>query len=207
MKRHRVLVADDHTLVLDGIRKLLETEVDLVGTVGNGLELISEAQRLKPDIILLDISMPMLNGVEAARHLRKTLPNTKLIFLTMHADATYVTEALGLGASGYVLKSSGFSELIDAIHKVARGQIFITPLIEMPDGAARKPKRSADLTERQCEVLQLLAEGRCPKEISCLLQISVRTVEFHKYSIMRKLGLHNVAELTKYAVRHGVTQV
>jgi DNA-binding NarL/FixJ family response regulator len=207
MKRPRVLIADDHTLILEGIRKLLETEVDLVGTARDGLELISAAHRLNPDIILLDISMPMLNGVEAARRLRKTLPSARLIFLTMHCDANYVADALRLGASGYVLKSSVTSELMEAIQEVASGRTYVTPLVKMPSKVAETRRPAEDLTARQREVLQLMAEGRCPKEISSLLGISIRTVEFHKYGIMKKLGLSTVAELTKYAVRHRLTDM
>jgi DNA-binding NarL/FixJ family response regulator len=206
MKKPRVLVADDHALILEGIRKLLGAKVDLVGMARNGHELISDAHRLKPDIILLDISMPGLNGVDAARRLRKTLPGAKLIFLTMHDDADYVADALRLGVSGYVLKSSAASELMEAVKAVAGGGEYITPLLRLPSNISRACRSGEILTARQREVLQLLAEGRCPKEISLMLRISVRTVEFHKYSIMSKLGLPSVAELTKYAVRHRLTE-
>lgn len=205
MKKLRVLLADDHTLVLEGIKKLLEADVDLVGAVGDGRELISAACLLKPDVILLDISMPLLNGVEAARRLRKTLPDAKLIFLTMHGDHAYLGEALRLGAKGYVLKKSAASELIQAIREVAEGRIFVTRLMRMPPNVSRTRKLGTGLTARQREILQLIAEGRCPKEISSLLGISPRTVEFHKYSIMRNLGLQTIAELTKYAIRHKLT--
>jgi DNA-binding NarL/FixJ family response regulator len=206
MKKPRVLIAEDHTLVLEGIKRLLEAEVDLAGVARNGLELISAAHQLKPDIILLDISMPMLNGMEAARKLRKTLPGAKLIFLTMHKDAVYVAEALRLGASGYLLKHSLVSELIEAIREVANGRTYVTPLVRTPSNKFRTRKPAGNLTERQREVLQLIAEGRCLKEIASLLKVSVRTVEFHKYSIMRKLGLNTIAEMTKYAVRHKISE-
>jgi DNA-binding NarL/FixJ family response regulator len=205
MNKPRVLVADDHTLVLEGIKKLIEAEVDLVGVAKDGRELISVAHRLKPDVILLDISMPVLNGIEAALRLRKTLPDAKLIFLTMHGDATYVAEALRLGVSGFVLKNSAAPELIKAIHEVVNGRTYVTPLVKIPSHALTRDS-AARLTARQREVLQLIAEGRCPKEISSLMGISVRTVEFHKYSIMEKLELHTIAELTTYALRHRITE-
>jgi DNA-binding NarL/FixJ family response regulator len=206
MKRPRILLADDHVLILDGIRTLLGAEVDLVGTAPNGRELISAACRSKPDIILLDISMPGLNGFEAARKLRRTAPEAKLIFLTMHGDAGYVADALRLGASGYVLKSCTTSELMEAIREVAAGRRYVTPLVRVPSNLSGTSKSAEGLTARQREVLQLMAEGKCPKEISSQLEISVRTVEFHKYGIMQKLGLRTIAELTKYALRHRLTE-
>jgi DNA-binding NarL/FixJ family response regulator len=193
-------------LILEGLTKLLETEVALVGTARNGRELLSAARRLKPDIVLLDICMPGLNGIEAARQLRKTAPEAKLIFLTMHGDAGYVADALRLGASGYLLKSSTTSELIGAIREVAGGRRYVTPLVRMPSNLYRMCKSAESLTARQREILQLMAEGKCLKEISSQLGISVRTVEFHKYGIMKKLGLSTIAELTKYAVRHRLTE-
>jgi DNA-binding NarL/FixJ family response regulator len=206
MKKPSVLIADDHTLVLEGIKKLLENEVNLVGMAEDGMELIRAAHRLKPDIIILDISMPLLNGVEAARRLRKTLPRAKLIFLTMHGDATYVVEALRLGVSGYVLKRSAASELITAIREVTQGRTYVTSLVKIPSNDSGTHVSAVQLTARQREILQLICEGRCPKEISSLMAISVRTVEFHKYSIMKKLGLNTIAELTKYAIRHRITE-
>jgi DNA-binding NarL/FixJ family response regulator len=206
MKKPRVFIADDHTLILDGIRKLLEPEIDLVGTAQNGRELVSSVCRLKPDVILLDISMPGLNGIEAARRLRKRLPGTKLIFLTMYSDADFIADAFRLGASGYVLKSSAASELLEAIQKAIQGQKYVTPLVRIPSSLLQSRRPHEGLTSRQREVLQLIAEGLIPKEIASRLEISVRTVEFHKYSIMEKLGLRTIAELTKYAVRHKLTE-
>jgi DNA-binding NarL/FixJ family response regulator len=206
MKKPRVFLADDHAMILEGIKKLLEPAVDLVGSAGNGLDLITNACRLKPDVILMDISMPGLNGIDAAEQLRKKLPNTKLIFLTMHGDADYVSDAFRVGVSGYVLKSSAISELTQAIQAVVRGETYVTSLVKAPAKTAPKSASAENLTARQREVLQLMAEGRCPKEISSLLKISVRTVEFHKYSIMQKLGLYSIADLTKYAVRHRLTE-
>jgi DNA-binding NarL/FixJ family response regulator len=207
MKKPRVLLADDHDVVLEGIRTLLEPEADVVGTVRNGRELIPTATQLKPDIILLDISMPGLNGIEAARQLRKILPGTKLLFLTMHSDADYIADALRLGASGYVLKSSATSEIVEAIQEVSKGRTYVTPLVHTPRDLSPRGKSTEGLTARQREVLQLIAEGRVPKEIASQLGISVRTVEFHKYSIIQKLGVRTVAELTKYAVRHRLSEM
>jgi len=206
VKETRVLLADDHTLILEGVKKLLEAEFDVVGAVEDGRALIEAAQELNPDVILLDISMPLLNGVEAARRLRKTLPGAKLIFLTMHADAAYVFEAFRVGASGYVLKRSASSELIAAIHQVVKGRTYVTPLVEVPPAWSGWRQPDNGLTSRQREILQFIAEGRGMKEIASLLGISVKTVEFHKYGLMQKLGLHTIADLTKYAVRHRLTE-
>lgn len=210
--RPRVLMADDHSIVLAGLRKLVETECEVVGAVEDGRALVEEAEKLQPDIILLDISMPLLNGLDAARHLRKSTPGSKLIFLTMHATPTYAMEAFKAGASGYLLKRSAASELKQAIQAVMRGQHYMTPLITKdvltatlypPDGAARK-RSFATLTPRQREVLQLIAEGKGTKQIASLLNISTKTVEFHKFRIMDELDLHSIAELTKYAVAEGL---
>lgn len=205
MNRPRVLLADDHTLVLEGIRKLLEAEVELVGAVEDGLALVAAAEKLKPDVILMDISMPLLNGVEAARRLRKTVPGAKLIFLTMHGDAAFVAEALRVGASGYVLKRSASSELIEAIHGVVKGRTYVTPLVHPPRQPGSR-RLATGLTKRQREILQLVAEGLAGKEIAYRLGISVKTVQFHKGIVMERLGLHSTAELTKFAVRHRVTE-
>jgi DNA-binding NarL/FixJ family response regulator len=213
MRRPRLLLADDHTLVLEGFRKLLESEFDLVGTAENGRALVAAAQQLKPDLILLDISMPLLNGIEAARQLSKILPHTKLVFLTMHADPAYVTEAFRVGASGYLLKRSAASELVNAVHEVLRGRCYVTPLVTrevLHSFLGPAPKSGAspgDLTTRQREVLQLTAEGHSTKEIAAILNVSVKTVEFHKARLMRQLGLRGTAELTKYAIQHGIVEL
>jgi DNA-binding NarL/FixJ family response regulator len=204
MTKPRVLLADDHTLVLEGIAKLLESEVDLLKTVEDGRALIEAARELRPDVVLLDISMPRLNGVEAARRLRRLLPEAKLIFLTMHGDVNYVSEALRVGAAGYVLKRSAVTELIYAIHQVMSGKTYVTPLAQYPEGTARRDRRV--LTPRQAEVVQLATEGRTGKEIASILNISTKTVEFHKHLAMTKLGLNNTADLTRYAVRHRLTE-
>lgn len=213
MKRPRVLMADDHSLILAGLRKLVEAECEVVGTVEDGRALVEAAQTLRPDLILLDISMPLLNGLEAARQLTKLVPESKLIFLTMHASPTYATEAFQAGASGYLLKRSAASELSLAIHSVLQGQHYLTPALTKdvldavlkPSSGERGTSTPAVLTSRQREVLQLVAEGRGTKEIARILDVSVKTVEFHKFRLMRQLGLHTTAELTKYAVAHGIT--
>jgi DNA-binding NarL/FixJ family response regulator len=213
MRRPRLLLADDHTLVLEGFRKLLESEFDLVGAVEDGRALVAAAQKLRPDVILLDISMPLLNGIEAARQLKKLVPDTKLVFLTMHADPAYVTEAFRVGASGYLLKRSASSELVNAVHEVLKGRCYVTPLAtkDMLDTfLGRAPdlgRLSSELTPRQREVLQLVAEGHSAKEIATILNLSVKTVEFHKARLMRQLGLRGTAELTKYAVQHGIVEL
>jgi DNA-binding NarL/FixJ family response regulator len=208
MSRARLLLADDHTLLLEGYAKLLEAEFDLVGAVENGRELLAAAPRLKPDVILLDISMPLLNGVDAARRLRKLVPASKILIVSMHADPDYVAEAFRAGASGYVLKRSAASELVCAIREVIEGRSYVTPLlagavIESVRKPVRRPAASI-LSPRQREVLQLVAEGRTAREIAGVLKISAKTVEFHKAKIMKELGVRSVAEMTRYALRHGL---
>ena len=210
MKRPRVLLADDHTLVLDGLRKILEPECEVVGAVEDGRSLLAAAEKLKPDIILLDISMPLLNGVEAARRLRAVAPGAKVIFVTMHADATYVAGAFRAGASGYVLKRCASLELLEAINQVLSGREYVTPLIrkdvgELPGSPLGAGEASGELTVRQREVVQLVAEGHPVKEIAVILNISSKTVAFHKANVMRRLGIRSTAELTKYALEHGIS--
>ena len=211
MKRPRVLLADDHILVADGLRRILEPECEVVGAVEDGRSLLAAAEKLKPDIILLDISMPLLNGVDAARRLRDTVPSAKVIFVTMHADATYVTGAFRAGASGYVLKRCASMELLSAIHEVLKGRPYVTPLITKDivgelSGWMLGPRAvSGELTDRQREVVQLVAEGRSIKEIAVILKISGKTVTFHKSNVMRRLGIRTTAELTKYALEHGIS--
>jgi len=206
-KRARILLADDHSLVAAGLCKLLEEEFDLVGSVGDGRALVTAAKREHPDVILLDISMPLLNGVEAARQLRVAVPTAKLIFVTVHSDSPYVVEAFRAGASGYVLKRSAASELVAAIHEVLNGNLYVTPLIAKSalEGILKvAEKRGPLLSTRQREVLQLVAEGHSAKEIADILRISPKTVEFHKGWIMKKLDLHSTAELTRYALEHRI---
>ena len=210
MTRPRVLLADDHTLILDGYRKLLEELCEIVGVAEDGRTLLAMAQQLQPDIVTLDISMPQLNGIDAARKLHKDLPCTKIIFVTMHADQAYVNEAFKAGASGYLLKRSAGSELVQAIQSVMNGHHYVTPLIAkdlvQSVVTGRKPAvlKGRELTPRQREVLQLVAEGHTVKEVAASLNISPKTVEFHKSQLMEQLDLHTTAELTKYALTHGL---
>jgi len=213
MKKPRVLMADDHSMILAGLRKLVEAECEVVGTVEDGRALVVAARKLRPDLILLDISMPLLNGLEAARQLHSLVPECKLVFLTMHASPTYATEAFQAGASGYLLKRSAASELSLAIKSVLQDQHYLTPSLTKdvlaaalkPSTGERGKTASTELTARQREVLQLVSEGRGTKEIATILNVSVKTVEFHKPRIMQQLDLHTTADLTKYAITHGIT--
>jgi len=213
MEKPRVLMADDHSILLAGVRKLLEERYDVVGMVEDGRALIEAAERLKPDVILVDISMPLLNGLDAVRQLRKSQPDVKLLFLTMHASPQYATEAFKAGGSGYLLKQSAVSELPQAIEAVLQGKYYLTPsiakpIIEQALKAEEKPavKGSiAELTPRQREVLQLIGEGKRTKEVAELLKLSVKTVEFHKNCLMKELNLHTTTELVRYAIKQGLT--
>jgi len=210
--RPRVLLADDHSLMLAGLRRLVEETCDVVGTVEDGRALVEAAQRLEPDLILLDISMPLLNGIDAARQIRKLRTSAKLIFLTMHTSPSYVTEAFHVGASGYLLKRSAPMELPLAIEAVLKGQQYLTPSITKPVLAQTMEREEApaikdsvvELTPRQREVLQLIGEGKGTKAIASLLQVSVKTIEFHKTCLMKQLDLHTTAELMRYAITQGL---
>jgi DNA-binding NarL/FixJ family response regulator len=210
VKKPRVLLADDHRIVAEGLRSLLELDFDLVDIVEDGRALVARAKELHPDVIVADITMPLLNGIEAVRQLKKAEVEAKVVFLTMHQDVTYATKAFEAGASGFVLKHSAPSELVTAIHEALAGRTYVTPLIAgdlmqaYRDGVAGEEEPAAELTPRQREALQLFAEGRSAKEVASMLQISPRTAEFHKASIMKLLGLHTTADLTQYAVRHGI---
>jgi DNA-binding NarL/FixJ family response regulator len=205
--RPRVLIADDHTLVADLCKKLLETEFDVVGTVNNGRAMVQAATLLKPDVIIADISMPILNGVDAGQQVKKISPSVKLIFLTMNSRIELAAEAFRCGASGYLLKTCAASELVNAVREVLRGKSYMSQSLCKEDvdylrRAGTKRTESLDhLTERQREVLQLLAEGRGMKEIGGILNTTARTVAFHKYRIMEALGARSNAELVRYAVR------
>ncbi len=210
MGRARVLLADDHRIVAEGLRALLEPEFELVGIVEDGRAMLDSAEKLRPDVVVVDVSMPLLNGIEAVRQLKKKNKDIAVVFLTMHVDVTYAASAFEAGASGYVLKHSAPSELITAISSALKGRTYITPLLagELLQFHKQKPQDQSDkgekLTMRQREVLQLLAEGRSVKEIARILDISSRTVEFHKYSMMEVLGLKTSAELVRFAVKHGI---
>jgi len=213
MKRSRVLIADDHSMVIDGLRALLEPEYEVVGAVNDGRAVLPEVRRLQPDVVVIDISMPLLNGLDCARQLRDAGCTAKILILTMHPDATLAQEALAAGASGYVLKSSPGSELKAALGDVLRGRIYLSPAVtrDMDEVMGRMTSIHEDvwarLTPRQREVLQLLAEGKSHKEVANVLNISVKTAEYHKYAILEKLGLKTNAELVQYAVRHGIIAV
>ena len=208
--RPRILLADDHCLIAEGLRSLLEPEFELVSIVEDGRALLAAAEKLRPDVIIADISMPLLNGIEAVRQIKKTDKDVKVIFLTMHPDVTYAVSALEAGALGYVLKHSAPSELTTAVREVLRGKTYITPLLEgeimlsPKKGSIERREESSHLTKRQREVLQLLAEGYLAKEIASFLNISTRTVEFHKYQMMRDVGMKTVADLIRYAVKHNI---
>jgi len=211
MNRWRLLLADDHDIVVEGLRRVLDQpDLEIVGVVNNGRSLLRAAQEIQPDIIVTDVTMPLLNGIDAARQIRKINPNVKIIFLTMHPDVTFATEALAAGGSGYVLKNSAGDELPTAIREAMKGHIYVTKSIAeaVKHGLSSRSNtwRSPldKLTSRQREVLQLLAEGLHIKEIASRLNVSPRTVEFHKYRIMDELGLHSAAELGRYAARHGI---
>jgi DNA-binding NarL/FixJ family response regulator len=209
MTRARVLLADDHTVVAEGLRILLAPHFDVLGIVSDGRELVSIAMALDPDVVVLDISMPSLNGIEAARQLRSARLRAKMVFLTMHREVAYAVRALEAGAAGFVLKHSAASELVTAIQEALKGGKFISPQIagdvldSMRSGTPAGVTASDELTPRQREVLQLVAEGRSAKQIAAALRISRRTAEFHKARLMATLGVHNTAELIQFAMRTG----
>jgi DNA-binding NarL/FixJ family response regulator len=204
----RVLLADDHALILGAFEKLLSDECEIVGQVTDGRALVAAAERLKPDLIVLDISMPLLNGLEAARQIKQHQRNVKLVFLTMNEDPDLAAEAFRVGASAYLLKRSAASELLTAIREVIQGRSYVTPLVtaalvgSLLNADGHKPTH--ELTTRQIEVLQLLAEGRSMKEIASVLNVTPRTVAFHKYRMMEQLNIKSTAELIQYAVRRHV---
>jgi DNA-binding NarL/FixJ family response regulator len=210
MKKPRVLLADDHKIVLEGLKNLLAGEFEIVGSVEDGRVLVDQAATLHPDVIVADISMPQLNGIEAARQIKKTDKDIKIVFLTMHPDATYAANAFEAGASGFVLKHSAPSELITAIHEAMKGRTYVTPLIAgdlirtYQEGVSPEKDSFKKISPRQREILQLLAEGKSAKEIASILNISTRTVEFHKYKMMEQLNIKTSTELVHYAVKHGI---
>jgi DNA-binding NarL/FixJ family response regulator len=207
--RPRILLADDHTMLLDAFQRLLEPRCEIVGVACDGRALLDLAGRTRPDVIVLDISMPGLNGMDAGAQLRTKMPDVRLIFLTVNEDPDIAAEAINLGASGYLLKSSASVELFTAIELALAGKTYITPLVTKgePLGVFLRQAVKPDmekLTARQREVLQLLAEGRAMKEVADLLRVTVRTVAFHKYTIMEQLSVKTSAELVQYALERGM---
>jgi DNA-binding NarL/FixJ family response regulator len=209
VKRLTILLGDDHPLILQGIKGLLESHYEIVGREANGRALAEAALRLRPDMVVLDVSMPILNGIDAAREIKKALPDTKFVFLSMHSNAIYLRRALEAGALGYVLKSGAAEELVTAIEDARKGNVYITPsfghevLANARDWREKKAKSAEPLTERQKQILQLLAEGKQNKEIAAIANISVRTVEFHRDRLMTKFGARNLAELTMFGIQAG----
>jgi DNA-binding NarL/FixJ family response regulator len=208
MTRPRVLLADDHALLLGAFEKLLAAECEIVGQAQDGRQLVDAAERLKPDVIVLDISMPLLNGLEAGRQIKQKQRDVKLVFLTMNEDADLAAEAFRSGASAYLLKRSSASELLTAIREVMKGRSYITPFVAegLVGSLMRAPEEppTHDLTSRQREVLQLLAEGHSMKAVADVLKLTPRTVAFHKYRIMAQLKIKSTAELIQYAVKHHI---
>jgi DNA-binding NarL/FixJ family response regulator len=213
VSRPRVLLADDHRVVSEGLKRLLADDFELVGMVEDGRALVAAAKKLRPDVIVADITMPHLNGIDAMAQLKKDNAGVKVVFLTMHQDPAYARRALAAGAAGFVVKHSAPAELVMAIHAALKGQTFITPalasdVLRQIQHESREMSDSASpLTPRQREILQLLAEGRSAKEIAATLAISPRTVEFHKYQMMEMHGLHSSAELIHFAIKHGIVTI
>ena len=211
MQRTRILLADDHNLVAELCKRLLETEYEVVGIATDGRALVRAATELKPDVIIADVGMPILNGLDAAQQVKQKLPTVKIIFLTMNPDPDIAAEAFRRGASAYLVKTSAASEVVASVREVMRGKTYISPTIskEAIDLSLWQHKKLVDdsekLTDRQREVLQLLAEGKGMKEVAAILNMTTRTVAFHKYRIMEVLGTKNNADLVKYAVRNRMT--
>jgi DNA-binding NarL/FixJ family response regulator len=209
MKRTRILLADDHTMMLAGLQKLLEPECEVIGSVTDGRALLQTAKDLRPDVAVVDVGMPLLNGLDAGRQLKALMPHIKLIFLTMNPDPDIASEAFRIGASAYLLKTSQGEELLQAVRNAIRGISYVTSEIRhaMEQSFIRNPKtpvRPRHLTDRQLEILQMLAEGRSMKEIAYILQISFRTVRFHKYRVMEELRIGTTAELVQYAIKSAI---
>ena len=212
-RRPRVLLADDHRLVAEGIRGLLESEFEVVDVVEDGRALLERAQALKPDVIVADIAMPHLNGIDALARLKQLDDRVRVVFLTMHRDVAYARRALDAGALGYVLKHAAPNELTTAVRAALEGKTYLTPTLagEVLRDLKSHPEQAGDpvasLTPRQREILQLLAEGCSAKQVAATLGISARTVEFHKYQMMDRLELHFSAELVGFAIRHGIVSI
>lgn len=208
MTKPRLLLADDHAMLVGAFESLLAADCEIVGHAMDGRELVDQALRLNPDIIVLDIAMPLLNGLEAARQIKHAIKQVKLVFVTMNEDPDLAAEAFRLGASAYLLKRSAAFELTAAIREVVQGRVYVTPLVAGGMvGSLLHPEEhrpASDLTPRQREILQLLAEGRSMKEVGAVLNVTRRTVAFHKYRMMQQLKLRTTAELIQYAVRHHI---
>jgi DNA-binding NarL/FixJ family response regulator len=213
VSRPRVLLADDHRVVAEGLKHVLAEDFELVGIVEDGRALVTAAKKLQPDVVVADISMPHLNGIDAMALLKKDNADIKVVFLTMHQDPAYARRALDAGAAGFVVKHSASAELVMAVHAALKGQTFITPALasqvfrQVQRGSEETNDPALSLTPRQREILQLVAEGRSAKEIAATLAISSRTVEFHKYQIMEAHGLHSSAELIHFAIKHGIVTI
>jgi DNA-binding NarL/FixJ family response regulator len=213
LTRPRVLLADDHRMVSEGLKSLLADEFELVGMVEDGRAMVAAAKKLRPDVIVSDITMPHLNGIDALPRLKKDNPDIKVVFLSMHQNAAYARRALQAGALGFVLKHSAPAELVMAIRAALKGKTFISPALagevlqSVPKGQTGSVELSESITPRQREILQLLAEGQSAKEIAAALAISARTVEFHKYQIMEAHDLHSSAELVHFAIKHGIVTI
>jgi DNA-binding NarL/FixJ family response regulator len=212
MTRPRVLLADDHRLLREAFAQLLQPHCEIVGAVGDGRSLLDAAADLRPDVVVVDIAMPLLNGLDAARQLLRQMPAAKVIFLTVSEDPELAAEAFRAGASGYLLKNSAASELVQAIREAFEGRCYVTPLAErglaasLPHGPGPE-RRHGELSARRREVLQLLAEGHTAKEVARILKITARTVAFHKYGMMRELGIRTAAELVQFAIKKHIVSV
>ena len=211
MSRPRVLIADDHALIVSAVENLLRDTYDVVGSAENGQQLIEEATRLKPDVVILDISMPLVNGLEAAKQIQQVHPDAQFVFLSMHKGALYLRRAMEAGARAYVLKTGLIEELLDALRKIAAGETYFSPGLSISANSSRPllpasdPGRG-DLTNRQLEIVRLIAEGKLSKEIAHQLNISIKTVEFHRARIMARFGVQSVAELVRGAIDEGLLE-
>ncbi|HEY2018530.1 MAG TPA: response regulator transcription factor [Bryobacteraceae bacterium] len=209
MKRTRILLADDHAVVRQGFKMILsaQTDMEIVGEAGNGREAVDLAEQLKPDVVVMDVSMPELNGIEATRRLATSVPHTRVVALSMHKDSVYVREILRAGARGYLLKDSNAGDVVSAIRAVASGESYLSPAVSnaVLDDYRRHVTNPIDLlSSREREVLQMLAEGKTNKEIAVVLNLSVYTVDAHRGRIMEKLNVHSINELVRFAVRNGL---
>ena len=210
MSKPRILLADDHRMVAEGLKSLLAEEFELAGIVEDGRAMVKAARELRPDVIVADISMPLLNGIDALAQLKQDDPGVRVVFLTMHRNAAYARRALEAGAAGFVLKHSASAELVLAVRAALQGRTFVTPdlaaelMRTAKQGPQGHPDPVAAMTPRQREILQLLAEGKSAKEIAAVLGLSARTVEDHKYRLMESLGIENSAELIHFAIKHGL---